>query len=40
MTEPSTARPRAAAAHEAEHPLSARRLRLMSPDVMLIDLHP
>ena len=39
ITDPSAADARAAAAEEARRPLSRRRLRLMSPDVMLFDLH-
>ena len=39
ITEPAAAAMRAAAAAEVTRPLSLRRLRLMSPDVMLLDLH-
>lgn len=39
MTEPSVAPIQAIAAKESTRPVSRRRLRLMSPDVMLIDLH-
>jgi hypothetical protein len=39
MTDPLTDEARIAAAAESERPLSRRRLRLMSPDVMLLDLH-
>lgn len=39
IADPTAADAREAAAAEARRPLSRRRLRLMSPDVMLFDLH-